>query len=223
MQHNSKQVISNQTTIHEHLDLLISKHLTSEYKRPIGAPTKQAFERLRSLNISTDAFILDSGCGIGRSSVTLAQMHPQHTVIGVDKSPVRLQKLGDASLPSNLYLIRADQFDFWRLAAQHRWIFKKHTIFYPNPWPKKKHVQRRVHGHPAFPDLLRISKTLILRSNWKLYVQEFSYAYKLATGRECQIQKILPNPIMSPFEKKFLASGHALYEVEIHNELNGGM
>ncbi len=215
MHGNSRQVVSNQKAIHNRLENIISSHLQNEYKKPIGAPTRAAFETLLGKNLPLDALILDSGCGTGVSSIMLASQYPNHIVIAIDKSFARLQKLNETDLPANLVFLRADQFDFWRLAAQQQWTFQKHTIFYPNPWPKKKHVQRRIYAHPAFPSLLKISKQLVLRSNWKLYVAEFCYAYHLATGGSCDFQQIAPNPIKTLFEKKFLASGHSLYEVKL--------
>ena len=33
---------------------------------------------------------------------------------------------------------------------------EQHYLLYPNPWPKAKHLQRRVHGHGSFPLLLQL-------------------------------------------------------------------
>ena len=95
--------------------------------------------------------ILDSGCGVGLSSIKLALAYPNTPVIGIDKSTHRLSKnkytQQEDDCPSNLLLLRAELVDFWLLAATtNDWHVSRHYILYPNPYPKSKHLQRRWHG-----------------------------------------------------------------------------
>jgi tRNA G46 methylase TrmB len=82
---------------------------------------------------------------------------------------------------SNLLLLRCDVVDFWRGAdaevANQRWHVPLHTILYPNPYPKAKHLSARWHGHPCWPDLLLVcADVLLLRASWKQYLDEFASA-----------------------------------------------
>ena len=75
-------------------------------KRPIAVHTRRAFETLLAHLDSTQhknyhGLVLDSGCGTGRSTKLLAkQIHPQHLVIGIDRSFARLTKT-QANRPSS--------------------------------------------------------------------------------------------------------------------------
>ncbi len=214
----SRRVTTNQVGIHPELEAIVRKHRTSEFLKPISRHTLEAFEQVRSrLERLRRPLILDSGCGKGESTIRLAQEFCDHVVVGLDKSLHRLLKnpYFGRDHPENLLLLRADIFDFWRLCARHGQIVQRHYIFYPNPWPKKRHVKRRIHGHPAFPDLLRISRYLEVRSNWKLYLEEFAQAVFWITGLRFQVQSLdIEEPITS-FERKYLWSGHELFRLEI--------
>lgn len=213
MQANSRNVFSSQFTLHERLQSVVYKHLQHSYLKPPSPHTIEAFaDFLRTVETVHRPIILDSGCGVGDSTIFLGQRHPEFWVVGIDKSEVRLRKARTKIRPENVVFQRADQFDFWRLARLHQVQFAQHYIFYPNPWPKKDHLQRRIHGHPAFSDLLWISNKTMIRSNWRLFLEEFAAAYELATQQCGNLNKVhVENPI-TLFEKKFLASGHNIYE-----------
>ncbi len=217
---NSRSIQSNQDDVHQGLDEIIKKHLMTAYQKPIAIHTLLAFdemvEKLERLGVSS--VLLDSGCGAGDSTIYLAQQHPESTIIGIDKSFVRLQKSKRKDVPENVLFVQADQFDFWRLAAKSNWHIKKHFIFYPNPWPKKAHIRRRVHGHPAFIDLVQITTEIEVRSNWLVYLQEFSRAWKRIAGGSCDVSEIGKTAPISLFEKKFIESGHILYRLTSHKE-----
>ncbi|MDZ7317247.1 MAG: tRNA (guanine-N(7)-)-methyltransferase [candidate division KSB1 bacterium] len=213
MKGNSKLVISRQTLPHERLEVTVRRHLAAEWQKPPASHTREAFMRfLQVVSSINRPMILDSGCGTGESTLRLAEDHMDCWVIGIDKSAARLAKANKKERPQNAVFLRADQFDFWRLAAEKGMRFKVHYLFYPNPWPKKEHLKRRVHAHPAFKYLIAISERLILRSNWLIFIQEFAAAYRLATGYEGETAKIRPQEAYTLFEKKFLESGHELYE-----------
>jgi len=156
--------------------------------------------------------ILDSGCGTGRSTRLLALRHPDIPVVGVDRSANRLARNRGArnassapGEPRNMLLIRADLSDFWRVLYETaRLRVVKHYIFYPNPYPKRKHLLRRWHAHPIFPLLVHLglqsqvlsgprhvldgapaTKTglgteIMVRSDWLTYIQEFEFALRVA-------------------------------------------
>jgi len=102
--------------------------------------------------------IIDSGCGVGLSSVKLAKLNPNVPVIGLDRSFVRLSKSSSnvynsenmeaTETPTNLLLLRAEISDFLLLILRERvdWVIRAHYLLYPNPYPKSKHLQRRWHG-----------------------------------------------------------------------------
>ena len=157
--------------------------------------------------------ILDSGCGVGQSTRILAEQHPQHWVIGIDQSEHRITKQS-ARNPDNMILVRANCVDFWRLALADGWQLDKHFLLFPNPWPKKEHLQRRWHGHPVFPTLLKLGGYLELRTNWHLYALEFQTALGHLGYSLSEVETYLPGDnYLTPFEKKYHESGQELFRL----------
>ena len=208
---NSPLVESNQDSIHDNLEQVVKKHLDSSYQQTIREHGRAAFERLdRAVKESGCSVILDSGCGTGESSVNLARANPDCLVIGIDKSEVRASKF-ESNLPENLILERADLTDIWALITD--WPIKKHYLIYPNPWPKKKHLMRRWHGHPLFPKMLSLAPEVELRTNWRIYAEEFACSVELLKGAKPEVEEFSPTEPISNFEKKYLESGHSLFRV----------
>jgi tRNA G46 methylase TrmB len=94
----------------------------------------------------------------------------------------------------------------------------RHYLLYPNPWPKKAQLQRRWHGHPIFPTLLRLGGHLECRSNWKIYIDEMALALTQLTGLEVPTEQWLVDPamVLTPFEQKYVTSSHTLWRCAIH-------
>ncbi|MEJ2385643.1 MAG: hypothetical protein P8Y54_14885 [Xanthomonadales bacterium] len=82
-------------------------------------------------------------------------------------------------------------------------------------------MQRRWHGHPVFPDLLALGGRLELRTNWSLYAQEFAWAAARLTGRTIRPGELPAAEALSPFERKYRASGHTLYSVVVPSSSSG--
>lgn len=156
--------------------------------------------------------ILDACCGVGDSSRALARAFPEHLVIGVDKSANRLERGLGHAYDDNLLIMRADLNDLYPMLAASGLSIERHYILYPNPWPKPGHLGRRWHGAPAFSKLIQVGKRLELRSNWKLYLQEFQIALEVA-GKVSALEQIYPDPPMTPFEAKYQASGQDLWQL----------
>jgi tRNA G46 methylase TrmB len=160
--------------------------------------------------------VLDSGCGTGASSVALAAAHPDCAVVGVDQSLARLSRrvgvAGDlAPIAGNAVLLRAPLQDLWRLLLADGRRLQRHLLWYPNPWPKPEHLGRRWHAHPVFPTLLALGGQIELRSNWRVYVDEFALALR-AHGWPSAVARVPESgEPATPFERKYRDSGHALW------------
>lgn len=224
---DSKEIVSNQDGVHERLDEVVKKHLEHDFKKPYQAHTLQAFEAMDVLvkafllNNPTGEIILDACCGVGQSTRILAEQNPNALVIGVDKSDHRINRnvegysREDGFTAENYHLVRADLNDFYRLVKSSHWPVSKHYILYPNPWPKAKHLQRRWHGSAVFPQMISIGQQLILRSNWRIYLEEFQQAATHVDihGEITALTDTNPVLALTPFEAKYLSSGQVCYQL----------
>lgn len=214
----SRLITSSQTSIHQDLMKIVDKHWHSEFKKPYRPFSEEVFQAVNKI-VSKDnrALILDSGCGNGRSTEKLAANFPEHLVIGVDKSASRLQKhLNELSIvqKDNLIIARTDLVDFYRQAAEANWKLDQHYLFYPNPWPKPEHLKRRWHGHPIFKSILSLGGKVELRTNWRVYAEEFASACSHTLQKPIEEKRLETEEIVSPFEQKYQKSGHSLFMVQ---------
>lgn len=208
----SSPVVSTQTSIHQNLSAVVTKHLHAPFKKPIVSHNQKAFDDI-ACNIDPKAqpLIFDSFCGTGESTCAIAQKFPLALVIGIDKSAHRLSKA--PLLPNNALLVRADTDDFWRIALEQGWQLQKHFILYPNPWPKPDHLKRRIHGSALWPTLLQLGGELTLRSNWKTYIDETHHALSISHfTSHVQSLEYQPEPLTA-FERKYQQSDHLLWQL----------
>ncbi len=218
MRSNSRVPTSAQTGIHEHLAILLERHRLAPFRKPYADYNRVAFETSfarREREAPDSPLIVDACCGVGESSIALARKFPDHYVIGVDQSEARLGRFVPASLPPNLDLVRADLVDYWRLMHDAGVRLARHYLLYPNPWPKIGHLSRRWHGHPVFPTMLELGGVLECRSNWRVYVEEFCLGVNTLASCRMVCEEFVPDFPLTPFERKYHESGHALYRAVI--------
>lgn len=215
MSGHSPAIVSNQSGVHPRLADVVTRHLRHPFKKPVAAHTQAAYAQLKRVWNPAQALVLDAGCGTGESTAALARDLPQAFVLGVDQSAARLAKA--PLLPANALLLRADVTDLWRLMAADSITVARHTWFYPNPWPKAEHLQRRWYAHPAFAAAIELGGTLEIRSNWLILMQEAQIALVLATRQTATIESLASSPqvALSLHERKYADSGHALYRLQI--------
>jgi len=213
---DSRTVETNQQGIHERLDEIVSKHLQGPFLKPFHDATVDAFYRLKEAwQADGRPLILDSCCGVGESTVNLAERHPDAFVLGLDKSGCRIEKHDCYRRTADNYVLaRVDLNDFWRLAVADGWQPTHHYILYPNPWPKATHVKRRWHGAAVFPYLLMLGGKLQLRSNFPLYLQEFQRALAVAGLSADYSALAFDGRDVTPFERKYRLSGQQLFQLD---------
>ena len=218
MSGNSRFISSAQNGPHRDLDELIRRHLAHPYRKPILDHNRAAFNEALAAwkHWRPDApLILDAGCGVGWSTQRIAETYPDHFVFGVDQSVDRISRGKPLPMPENALLVRADLVDFWRLLAESGIRLARHYNLYPNPWPKIGHLARRWQGHAVFPVWRELGGELECRSNWHIYIEEMAQALSLLSGQPVVAEPWLTADPMTPFEKKYLASGHQLWRCQV--------
>lgn len=205
---------SSQQWLHAKLPGVVRRHLASDWRKPPQDVDTPAIQMLDArLERHPGPLILDSFCGTGHSTLTLARDHPRALVIGVDKSAARLSRRPQEGEPANCLLLQANCEAIWGHLKERGRRLQAHYLLYPNPWPKPGHLSRRVHGHPAFPLLLELGGTLELRSNWQLYAEEFGVALHLAGVCAAVSQLPVPEEPLTLFERKYRDSEHTLWRL----------
>jgi tRNA G46 methylase TrmB len=221
VQANSRLVTSSQSGVHAQLHGVVAKHAATEFLKPIAAYNRAAFDIGMAAWHAAGRMplILDAGCGVGLSTLHLATQFPDHFVIGVDQSADRLARntAWDAALPSNFIRVRADLVDYWRLMHAAGIRPARHYLLYPNPWPKVGQLARRWHGHAVFPTVVALGGEFECRSNWRIYIEECAAALAQLTGMGVHCERYLTATPVTPFEQKYLASGHALWRCRATN------
>jgi len=98
---------------------------------------------------------VDCGCGKGRFLLARAAAHPGVQFLGIDRMLVRIRKLDRSILRAglgNVKLLRMEAFySLQHLLPAHR--IRTVFIFFPDPWPKRRHHRRRLFS-PEFLDVL---------------------------------------------------------------------
>jgi tRNA (guanine-N7-)-methyltransferase len=217
---NSRAVESNQHAPHRRLREIVSRHLHIPYQRTPSDAGKQALATI--MDRLHEPFILDAGCGTGLSTLALARTFPASLVLGIDKSKVRLGRgwraLAEPDAPRNAILLHCELVDFWQLAFAGRLRCERQYLLYPNPWPKAEQLKRRWHAHPIFPAILALGGALELRTNWRIYAEEFVQALTIADVA-ADIYSFVPDEPLTPFERKYAESKHNLWRVKSSTSL----
>jgi hypothetical protein len=114
--------------------------------------------------------ILDAGCGVGWSTLRLAERYPDHFVIGVDQSSDRISR----GKPLHCRPTPFSCAPIWSISgvcSRGRCSPGPPLRALSQPWPKIGHLARRWHGHAVFPDLLALGGVFECRSNWRIYIE----------------------------------------------------
>lgn len=191
---------------------------------------------LASAKAAGKRVVLDTGCGTGES--TRRRIQEGCFILGLDKSLDRLKR-GSEQLPllpiwtgevcpssgsleealrCGAVLARAELSELAAVMRDAQCLVDRMDFMYPNPWPKSQHFGRRWYGHPVWLDLVKLSAEMELRTNWKVYAEEFAYALAKSVGHgaaEPQVE-LFDAPKgqgLTHFESKYAQAGHVLYRV----------
>jgi len=165
--------------------------------------------------------VLEIGCGMGETTAAVAQAQP-----GVDFIGVEVHRPGVGSLLKrvaelglgNVRVIAHDAVEVVAHMIPMDSLAGVH-VFFPDPWPKKRHHKRRL-LKPAFVHelalRLRGGGVLHVATDWEDYADEIlatlSQEPLLANLSEAYAARPVTRP-QTKFETRGLALGHRVWDV----------
>jgi tRNA (guanine-N7-)-methyltransferase len=167
---------------------------------------------------------VELGCGDASFLVEYARRNPGKNFIGVERLLGRIQKLdrkGRRLELKNLRGVRIESTYFLRYLLPPRAATALH-IYFPDPWPKKKHHRYRLVGE-TFPalarDALAPGGTVWLRTDDADYFQQMNEVFGAADFFTRTATPPALAEITTDFERGFNAQGiptlRAAYQLKI--------
>jgi tRNA (guanine-N7-)-methyltransferase len=165
--------------------------------------------------------ILEIGCGMGETTATIAAAHPEHDFIGIEVHAPGvgslLKEIATREL-ANLSVIRHDAVEVLRDMIPPASLAGIH-IYFPDPWPKKRHHKRRLIQSPFVHELaLRLAPGGYLHcaTDWEEYAQQMLEVLSAEPLLKNTAEGFAPRPAWRPqtkFEARGLRLGHGVWDV----------
>ena len=186
-----------------------------------GVPFAAAVLDLERLFGRAAPKILEIGFGMGETTAAIAQAHPEADYLGVEvHSPgvgsllKRIAALGLA----NLRIIQHDAAEVLEHMITPGSLDGVY-IFFPDPWPKKRHHKRRL-MQPAFTALLasrlKPGGYLHVATDWEHYAQQMLDVLSAEPALENTAGRFAERPATRPltkFERRGLNLGHPVRDL----------
>lgn len=165
--------------------------------------------------------ILEIGFGMGETTAAIAHAHPEHNYLGVEvHSPgvgSLLKQIDEQGL-ANLRIVQHDAVEVVEHMLGPACLAGIH-VFFPDPWPKKRHHKRRL-IQPAFVHLLatRLAPDgyLHLATDWEEYAQQMLEVVQAEPLLANAADGFAPRPEHRPltkFEARGQRLGHTVRDV----------
>ena len=182
------------------------------------APGALDFERVFDRWAPT---ILEIGFGMGETTASIARAQPQNNYLGIEVHTPGvggLLKLIDEGGLSNLRIIQHDAVEVLQHMIAPASLCGAH-IFFPDPWPKKRHHKRRL-IQPGFVALLtsRLAPGAYVHAatDWQDYAEQILAVFAAEPGLANTTQGFAQRPDYRPltkFESRGLKLGHGVWDI----------
>jgi tRNA (guanine-N7-)-methyltransferase len=117
-----------------------------ELQKVHGIEFKQEQINISEIFPSSDKVIMEIGFGMGEATAIIAKNHPHNGYIAVDVHPPGIGKLLARIVENDLTNLKVIEEDV-HVVLQHMIADESLDgihLFFPDPWPKKKHNKRRI-------------------------------------------------------------------------------
>jgi tRNA (guanine-N7-)-methyltransferase len=111
-----------------------------------GIEFKQELIDLQQIFPTSHSIIMEIGFGMGEATAIIAKNHPNNGYIAVDVHPPGIGKLLARIVENNLTNLKVIEDDV-HVVLQHMIPAESLDgihLYFPDPWPKKKHNKRRI-------------------------------------------------------------------------------
>ncbi|SDM43588.1 tRNA (guanine-N(7)-)-methyltransferase [Franzmannia pantelleriensis] len=169
--------------------------------------------------------VVEIGFGMGTSLIEQAASHPDTDFIGIEVHAPGVGKLLDEADKRGLTNLRVYREDALRVLEECLPPASLDTLqlFFPDPWPKKKHHKRRI-VQPAFVELVRTrlkpGGTFHLATDWAAYAEWMAEVMEAAPGYRntaaADMAPYVPRPAFRPltkFEARGERLGHGVWDL----------
>jgi tRNA (guanine-N7-)-methyltransferase len=164
--------------------------------------------------------ILEVGFGMGETTAAIAQARPGDDFLGIEVHGPGvgslLKRVGDQGL-TNVRVIRHDAVEVIAAMIPHQSLAGIH-VFFPDPWPKKRHHKRRL-VQPAFVRELALRLVgagyVHIATDWEDYAHEILDVLAAEALLESTANGFAPRPAYRPltkFEIRGLRLGHGVWD-----------
>jgi tRNA (guanine-N7-)-methyltransferase len=165
--------------------------------------------------------ILEIGFGMGETTAAIAQEHPENDYLGIEVHTPGvgslLKRIADLHL-ANLRIIQHDAVEVVQHMIAPDALDGVH-IFFPDPWPKKRHHKRRL-IQPAFVALLasRMKRGARVHActDWEEYARQMLEVLAADPALRNTAPGYASRPETRPetkFERRGLALGHRVWDL----------
>lgn len=170
---------------------------------------------------NTNPVTMEIGFGMGHATVEIAKANPDMNYLG---SEVHLPGVGrllseiKKNQLKNIYIFNHDALEVLDVMVPDNSICAFH-IFFPDPWPKKKHHKRRLMIRPHTDILARKLSPggyIYFATDWEEYAQSALEELTLTEGLSNKYEDFAPHQEWRPrtkFEKKGIDAGRKIFEL----------
>ncbi len=164
---------------------------------------------------------LEIGFGMGETTASIAHAHPEVDYLGIEvHSPgvgSLLKQIGELDL-RNVRIVQHDAVE----VSQHMLVpgsLDAIHVFFPDPWPKKRHHKRRLIQPPFVALLASRLKTggyVHLATDWHEYAEQMLEVLRGEPLLTNTAEAYAPRPDYRPltkFEQRGLRLGHGVWDL----------
>ena len=165
--------------------------------------------------------VLEIGSGMGETTADIATAHPEMDYLAVEVHTPGvgslLKQIEERSL-SNVRVVQHDAVDVIEHMLAPQSLDGIH-IFFPDPWPKKRHHKRRL----VQPELVKLLSSRLkpggyvhVATDWEEYAQQMLEVLKTEPALTNTAAGYAPRPEYRPltkFEERGLKLGHGVWDL----------
>lgn len=161
--------------------------------------------------------ILEIGFGMGDSLLAMARQHQDYDFLGIEVHRPGVGRLLANVEKHQLHNVRVISHDAVEIIKHHLVPASLDgiLIFFPDPWPKKRHHKRRL-VQTAFVELLatrlKSGAYLHLATDWDNYAEHMQLVLA-----QCALFNVIDSPPLarpaSKFEQRGLKLGHNIHDL----------